>query len=205
MTAAAQPALLFDLYGVLIRHRTDADRRGVEASLHVPESHRQAFWDAYHDLRVPLDTGEVSDAEWWQEVARVAKLPDLSIEDAIASETATLLRIHEAAVAEVRDLIAAGWHVGVLSNIPHVLGNGLKQRYPWFEDFASVTFSCDIGVVKPEAAAYQAALDALGTPAADTIFFDDTLKNVTAAQDFGLQAVHYTSVADIRNAVAPWQ
>lgn len=205
MSTTSRPALLFDLYGVLVRHRKDEDRRGVEAFLEVPESHRQAFWDAYHDLRAPLDKGEIGDHAWWKQVAEVADLPNLHIENAIQTETATLLRIHEEAVAEVRQLISEGWRVGVLSNIPHVLGKGLLNKYNWFQEFHSVTYSCDIGEVKPEPAAYQAALDQLGTEAADTIFFDDTLGNVTAARDFGLQAVHYHDVADIRQAVATWR
>ncbi|MDO4928108.1 MAG: HAD-IA family hydrolase [Corynebacterium sp.] len=200
-----QPALLFDLYGVLIRHRKDEDRRAVEASLGLPAEKRQVFWDAYHELRAPLDKGEVTDYVWWQEVAASADLPELNIDAAIQSETATLLRPHEESVAMVRELIAEGWRIGVLSNIPHILGNGLKDKHTWFQEFHSVTYSCDIGEVKPEPAAYEVALHDLGSEAANTIFFDDTLANVTAAEEFGLQAVHYTEPADIARAVAPWR
>jgi putative hydrolase of the HAD superfamily len=42
--------------------------------------------------------------------------------------------------------------------------------------------------MKPERAIYEAALQRLGVPARDVIFFDDLAANVTAARDAGMQA-----------------
>lgn len=187
---------LFDLYGVLIKHRTDSDRRVVERRLGIDAEHRQAFWDAYHDLREPLDRGTVSDKQWWEDVAR-ASGTSFDIADAIKTETDTLLFAHEDAVAAARDLIKEGHRVGVLSNIPHVLATGLVNEHPWFDEFYSVTFSCDIHAIKPEPEAFYKALAALGTEPADTIFFDDTAVNVHAARELGMTGVLYRTVADI--------
>lgn len=48
--------------------------------------------------------------------------------------------------------------------------------------------SHQIGHLKPSAPAFQAAVDGLGLPASEIIFFDDVIENVNAAQDFGLIA-----------------
>ncbi|WP_313285335.1 HAD family hydrolase [Corynebacterium vitaeruminis] len=194
--------LLFDLYGVLIKHRTDGVRRDVEKRLGVDENHRDALWDAYHRLREPLDLGAISDQEWWATVARTAGLEDFPIEEAIQAEKDTLLIPHEDAVSLVRELIAQGHTVGVLSNIPHVLAEGLVDKHAWFKEFHSVTFSCDIHAVKPDHAAYARAVADLGTKPSETIFFDDTLGNVEAARAFGLRAVHYTGVQSITDTLA---
>jgi putative hydrolase of the HAD superfamily len=45
-----------------------------------------------------------------------------------------------------------------------------------------------VGHMKPERAIYEAALQRLGVPARDVIFFDDLAANVTAARDAGMQA-----------------
>lgn len=48
--------------------------------------------------------------------------------------------------------------------------------------------SHEIGHLKPSPPAFQAAVDGLGMPAKEIIFFDDVQENVNAANAFGLQA-----------------
>lgn len=53
--------------------------------------------------------------------------------------------------------------------------------------------SARIGVNKPHKRAYEAALKAAGMPhPAKTLFVDDRLDKVEAAEQLGLQGLHYT-------------
>ena len=73
---------------------------------------------------------------------------------------------------------------GVLSNIcpvhAAVLGP-LRGAHP-------VVYSCDTGFMKPNPAAFQAAIEASSVPAARVRYLDDLQVNVDAARTLGFQA-----------------
>lgn len=63
--------------------------------------------------------------------------------------------------------------------------------------FRQIFVSSTIGLRKPDAAAYQAVIAAIGLPAERVVFFDDRLDNVAGAQGCGLQAFQVASSADV--------
>ena len=68
--------------------------------------------------------------------------------------------------------------------------------------FREVFLSSAIGLRKPEAAAYDHVVKAIGVPAARIVFFDDSADNIAGARARGLTAVHVTSPDDLAKALA---
>lgn len=68
--------------------------------------------------------------------------------------------------------------------------------------FRRVFVSCDLGMRKPEEAAYRHVADAIGFSPEQVLFFDDTRENVHGARRAGMPAVHVGSIADIQENVA---
>jgi len=68
--------------------------------------------------------------------------------------------------------------------------------------FRELYLSSTIGLRKPDAAAYDHVVKAIGVPASRIVFFDDLAENVAAARARGLQAVHVRSSGDIADALA---
>ena len=68
--------------------------------------------------------------------------------------------------------------------------------------FGRVFVSSELGLRKPERAAFGAVAGALGLDPAAILFFDDTEKNVDGARAAGLQAVHVRAPADVACALA---
>jgi putative hydrolase of the HAD superfamily len=64
--------------------------------------------------------------------------------------------------------------------------------------FDRVFVSSDLGLRKPESAAFEAVARSIGVEPAATLFFDDTVENIEGARDAGLQAVHVCEAADVR-------
>lgn len=56
--------------------------------------------------------------------------------------------------------------------------------------FIKAYYSHEFGWRKPYAASYTAILQEQNLIAAETLFIDDTLKNITGAQEAGLQTIH---------------
>ncbi len=68
--------------------------------------------------------------------------------------------------------------------------------------FREMFLSSAIGLRKPDAAAYDHVVKAIGVPAERIVFFDDLAENVEGARARGLTAVHVTSSADVAEALA---
>jgi FMN phosphatase YigB (HAD superfamily) len=68
--------------------------------------------------------------------------------------------------------------------------------------FRKIFLSSTIGLRKPDAAAYDHVVKAIGVPAQRIVFFDDLAENIEGARARGLTAVHVTSREDVADALA---
>jgi glucose-1-phosphatase len=68
--------------------------------------------------------------------------------------------------------------------------------------FREMFLSSAIGLRKPDAAAYDHVVKAIGVPASRIVFFDDSAENIEGARAQGLTAVHVTSPDDVAEALA---
>jgi FMN phosphatase YigB (HAD superfamily) len=67
--------------------------------------------------------------------------------------------------------------------------------------FREIFLSSRIGLRKPDAAAYDHVVKAIGVPAQRIVFFDDLPENIEGARARGLTAVHVTSPDDVAHAL----
>lgn len=83
------------------------------------------------------------------------------------------------------------YRLGVISDtwpsITRMLDYGGLTEY-----FDTFTFSCDVGVLKPDRRIYEDALGKLGLPARETIFIDDFESNLDGAAALGINPVLIT-------------
>jgi len=86
------------------------------------------------------------------------------------------------------------------TNAPHV-EHFSKTYADLLGCFREVYLSSAIGLRKPDAAAYDHVVNAIGVPAARIVFFDDLAENVEGARARGLLAVHVRSSADVAAAL----
>ena len=118
-----------------------------------------------------------------------------------------------------------GWNAMLLDELPGiaVLLRRLKARIPLYlfsnsnqvhhacwatkfadtlSNFREVFVSFELGLRKPEPAAFTAVASAIGTPHENILFFDDTEINVQGARRLGMQAAQVKSIADIENTLS---
>ena len=67
--------------------------------------------------------------------------------------------------------------------------------------FTKLYLSSTIGLRKPDAAAYDHVVKAIGVPAGRIVFFDDLAENIQGARAYGLTAIHVKSTADVAGAL----
>jgi glucose-1-phosphatase len=68
--------------------------------------------------------------------------------------------------------------------------------------FREIFLSSAIGLRKPDAAAYDHVVQAIGVAAERIVFFDDLAENIDGARARGLTAVHVTSPDDVAQALS---
>src|SRR3954453_23478586 len=87
------------------------------------------------------------------------------------------------------------------TNRPHVEYFS-KEYADVLGHFRKLFLSSTIGLRKPDAAAYDHVVKAIGVPAPRIVFFDDLADNIEGARACGLTAVHVTSPDDVAKAFA---
>lgn len=64
--------------------------------------------------------------------------------------------------------------------------------------FRQVFVSCDLGLRKPEAAAFRHVAACIGTEPEKLLFFDDRAENVDGAREIGMSAIQVRGFAEVR-------
>ena len=94
--------------------------------------------------------------------------------------------------------------VAVMSNTnaAHVLW--LDEHLPELREFDLVMMSNEVGLLKPDPAIFETALDLLNVTPAQALFIDDIAENVAAARALGIAGLVHTDWAITRPQLEQW-
>jgi putative hydrolase of the HAD superfamily len=185
--------LYFDLGNVLLHFDTSRVCARIAHLAGLPEAKVRRFFAA-DDVQNRLERGELAFEDVYQEFCRVTETrPDA---DAVRLAASDIFRINSAIVPLVAQLAAANHRLGILSNTnrPHwdFVSDG---RFAIVPDYFEVcTLSFQVGAMKPGRRIYEAATERAGVAPEHIFFTDDHEAHVTAAREFGWDAVPYRSV-----------
>lgn len=188
--------VIFDYGGVLASHQTPADTASLAAIAGVPqERFEPLYWIGRQDYDKALTTAD----QYWDDVAKKCGLAFSSgqRQALIDADVASWVHFDDAMYAFAELLSAGGIRIAVLSNMPRELGEFIKAQTPGFAPFEHLTLSYETRSAKPEPAIYEHCLAGLGLPAAQTLFLDDRIDNVRAAERMGIHAMLFTSREEI--------
>ena len=90
----------------------------------------------------------------------------------------------------ITELKAAGYKLYVLSNMSREFIHFLRQQ-PVYENFDGEVISCEVGVAKPSPEIYEILLEKFDLKPAETLFIDDRLENIHAAENLGINTHHF--------------
>lgn len=75
------------------------------------------------------------------------------------------------------------------------------QEYISGDTFDEIVYSCEEGIQKPNQEIYKRTLNRLDVAADEAIFIDDRLPNIEAAQQLGMQAIHFSDSRQVRKEI----
>ena len=180
-------ALLFDLGGVLLPFDPELRIAAIVARTGATADAARAFMAG--DVHRRLDTGEANEIHLAAEFNAAFGVQVSAVEagDLVAS----VFEAPNEALWELVGRLRSRVIVGGFSDNPGLV----RQVFPAQAFLEPMFFSSEIGACKPSPEAYAAVETALAIPAADILFVDDTLANVTAALARGWDAIHFTTNA----------
>lgn len=101
------------------------------------------------------------------------------------------IHCYDYSVEWVREFRKKGYGTYILSNYSKRGYEATKQELPFVADMDGVLFSYEVKLVKPEPEIYQTLLKKFQLKPEECVFLDDNEKNVIAAREAGIHAIHF--------------
>lgn len=112
---------------------------------------------------------------------------------------------YEDTVAILRQLIADGHDVTMLTNFASDTFREAQERFTFLKEPRGATVSGDVFVMKPEREIYDLHVRDFDLDPTVTLFIDDNKANIDAALEAGWQAIHFTDPANLRSDLAAYK
>ncbi|MFI6502669.1 HAD family hydrolase [Nonomuraea typhae] len=190
--------IVFDYGDVLSVSQPDAD---VEALARAARKDLGTFTRGYWAHRLEFDRGALTDEQYWEQV--LGREPAAGeVTRLVALDVASWSHPCEGTVALLRELLAEGRNVALLSNAPASMGDGL-ERLPWIAAIERRFFSGRLGLVKPDREIFDQMAGQLGAAPEEIVFIDDRELNVAGAERAGMTGLHYRDPETLRADLAP--
>lgn len=177
-------AVIVDLGGVILRTEDPTPRQVWERRLGLQPG-------ALHDLvfaneaSLQATLGRATIDAVWELVANCLNLSPEEL-DSLKRDFWTGDHIDEKLIARLRAL-RPRIRTALLSNAWPSTRTALETQWGIADAFDVIVLSAEIGLAKPDARIYEAALTELGSPPEAVLFIDDMESNIDAARRLGLQ------------------
>ena len=106
---------------------------------------------------------------------------------AIEGSVAILSELH---TKQLRLFALSNWSV---ETFPFAL-----RRFEFLRLFQGILLSGEVGLVKPDPRFFQLLFEKYDIDPVDAVFVDDHARNVAAARELGMQGIHFTGAATLR-------
>ncbi len=155
------------------------------------------YWADRH----AYDEGELTGFAFWKKITGDAglsldqsELEELNLWDARMWTTQ-----NDAMLAWQLQLKQRGILTAILSNLGDSVHANIEREFHWISRFDVLVWSYQLRLAKPDPAIYRHLLKELGTLPEETLFLDDKLVNIEAAQALGIKAIQFSNIEQLRS------
>jgi putative hydrolase of the HAD superfamily len=190
-------AVIFD-YGEVLSGPPDAAAH--RKLLEISATKEEAFEKAYWTHRLDYDADILNEQTFWHTIARECGTRFSAEQVGLLTEQDALMwmNLNPAMLAWLPKIKEAGFRLGVLSNMPGGVLRYMLPRFPWLEQFDHLTWSCELGLVKPDPAIYLHTVRKLGVAPDQALFIDNLEKNTAGAEAVGLHAALFADAEQLQ-------
>jgi putative hydrolase of the HAD superfamily len=197
MSNAPLRAVIFDIGRVIVKLDLP---RAIEGLSHGISLSPTELWSAiekdprWHDWQ----EGRISSHDWYLHITKRLGSP-LKFEEFREAWNRTLDPVPLQPDGLFASL-AKKHRLALLSNTDPIHVAHLESNFSFFQFFPRPAriYSCAVRASKPAPVIFQAALNAVKTPASQAVFIDDILEHVQAARSLGMRGIQYLDPAQLR-------
>ncbi|MDQ3099482.1 MAG: HAD family phosphatase [bacterium] len=189
-------AVLFDVGGVIIPYLDILIDNDIKRTLNLTNEQFAFAWESCVD---ELIIGKISEPQFWNNVICLTNCSKVfHSESLFLREYKKKLVVNKEILKLVLQLKQQNYKVAVLSNsiLPH---SSYNKRIGLYDPFDSIILSDEVGMMKPNPAIFIHALSKLGINPNESIFIDDKLENVDAANSIGIYGIQYFNYNQLIN------
>lgn len=185
-------ALILDYGGVISQPQSSKNVNNIFKVLHVDHDE---FREIYLREREHYDGGRTSGEEYWTSILKHFDFnpDDLDINFLIQEDVKSWTKLNQSMIDFIHDSHPKIQKLAVISNMMYDTLAFIRTHFSWLELFDVLIFSCDLGINKPDKRIYQACLQKLPVSADECLFVDDSVENVNAAIQTGMNAIQFTT------------
>ena len=180
--------VIFDLGGVILEGGVQSFVKAMrEERPHVDASFvdvtKNPFWEMW-------DKGFINSAELINELSHTYNREDLT--QLFSMFMSPTRPFSQECLGLIEELVESGYKVYLLSNFSKEMYELFIVSNPKvFESFSGMLFSFQVGIVKPDTAIYTHLLELYDIEAEESLFIDDSMKNIEAAEHMGITGILY--------------
>ena len=190
-------AVVFD-YGMVLTGEPNGAARAE--LLRITGLSRDRFELLYWTDRHAYDEGKLTGLAFWE---KLLKDGGLNLNAGAAEE----LNQWDARMWTTENPAMLGWQLGlkrqgiltaILSNMGDNVHANIEREFDWLPRFDALVWSYQLRMAKPDPAIYLHVLKELGTRPDETLFLDDKLVNIEAAEALGIKSILFSTVEKLR-------
>jgi len=191
-------AVIFDMGGVFLRSGDATTRLRLASQLgtSLEEVYREVF---NSESARKASVGEITEEQHWLDVAEHFHLLPSEMEN--FQDLFWAGDLYDLTLINFIRSLRPKRKTGLLSNAWSGARNMLTQFYPCLDAFDASIFSAEVHVAKPDARIYEMILSRLDVKPAESIFVDDFIENIDAANQLGIHGIHFRSPEQARKDI----
>lgn len=179
-------AIVFDLGGVLITDFRQGGKNPWAGFLGIDED---SFEKVYSNEWFDYKMGKISELEAWCAFEKNgSKLSAREIYDLVRST-----RKFVPGTKELIEELKGKYLIAALSNEGKETIEDAEERMGIDKLFDRMFVSCFMGLAKPDKRIYEKVLEELGMKVDEIVFVDDKERNITAAEEVGIDSILFES------------
>lgn len=185
-------AVAFDYGGVLAYF---IDKKSITEMATVAQVDFDSFDISMWKFRHELDSGEYDNNRYWTAVLDHCNSPahrESIIDTLVEMDLKGFSRMNQGMLCWADKLKENGFTTVIISNMAESTYQSLMVQQKWMEHFDATVISGIIGINKPDRRIFNHALERMQLEAAEVLFLDDLIHNVTGAKEAGLHALLFS-------------
>ena len=158
----------------------------------------QEFQQVYWANRDGIDRGTLDIIGYWKKAGEDCgrEISDAEALELIEHDNRQWTNECPEMLALARDLRQAGYKTAILSNMERRMLGVMREKLAWLDEFEVQMYSCELGMVKPDAEIYLECCRRLGCQPEEVLFLDDKKVNTEGAKSIGMQSYVFASGID---------